>query len=455
MRKSKHNNDDDERSIVHRDLWSMHSDGDGDDDCDNGNHNTATTGHSGDGDGGVEEQEEEERDIVIIDDNKQQRMHSLSRNSNQHHHHQFTIQRSKPPLSQTDEQQQQQERGKKLSRSQKSRRKRASTRMAMHGGVSFEELQDQRLHLPITKAKKALMRVIRENRVLVLVGETGSGKTTQIPQYIDELLRSADAGSSNAGMVGVTQPRRVAATTIAKRVSAEMGTVLGREVGYSIRFEDCTSPYTRIKYMTDGMLLRELQIDPMLTRYAFIILDEAHERTLHTDVLFGILKRTCQKRPDLRLIIMSATLEAQAFSDYYGGAKIIYVSGRQFPVDIMYCEEPQSDYVDASVTTVLQIHIEEEYPGDILVFLTGQEEIESAAKILEDKAKLLPPECAKLLICPIFSHLPYEKQLEVFEPTPPGCRKVVLATNIAETSITINGIKVWFMRCSFFHIMDA
>lgn len=298
----------------------------------------------------------------------------------------------------------------------------------------YNKLQQARKELPIYKARDILIQQLKQHNTLIIVGETGSGKTTQLPQYILE------AGINKKGRIGITQPRRVAAITIAQRVAKETGSQLGHLVGYSIRFEDVTSKHTKIKYMTDGMLLRESQLDPDLKRYSVIILDEAHERTLNTDILFGVVKAAQQKRPDLKIVVMSATLEAEAFSKYYNNAKILYVKGRQHPVEMFYCSEEEPDFQDACVTATLQLHLSEK-PGDILVFLTGQEEIENVGAILEDKVRLFPPEIPKLIVCPIFSSLPSEKQMQVFEPTPEGCRKVVLATNIAETSITINGIK--------------
>lgn len=227
--------------------------------------------------------------------------------------------------------------------------------------------------------------------------------------------------------------------TLSQRVSQEMGVKLGELVGYNIRFDDMTSNKTRIKFLTDGMLVREAQIDPLLKSYGIIVLDESHERTVNGDVLFGILKRIQKERSDLRVIIMSATLEAESFAKFFD-AKIVTVKGRQHQVELFYTDEPQSDYVEACVTAATQLHLDEP-EGDILIFLTGQEDIESVVSGLEEKAKLLPPEAMKMIIAPIFSALPSEKQMEVFDKTPSGCRKIILATNIAETSITINGIK--------------
>lgn len=203
-----------------------------------------------------------------------------------------------------------------------------------------------------------------ENHVLIVIGETGSGKTTQITQYL------AEEGLLGAGKLACTQPRRVAAMSVAKRVSEEYGCRLGQEVGYTIRFEDCTSSETKIKYMTDGMLLRECLLDPDLNQYAIVILDEAHERGINTDVLFGLMKKTVEKRSDLKLIVTSATLDAVKFSTYFFEAPIFTIPGRTFPVEILYTKEAETDYLDASLITVMQIHLTEP-PGDILVFLTG------------------------------------------------------------------------------------
>ncbi|CAI8030442.1 ATP-dependent RNA helicase DHX8 [Geodia barretti] len=240
-------------------------------------------------------------------------------------------------------------------------------------------------------------------------------------------------------MLGCTQPRRVAAMSVAKRVSEEFGCRLGQEVGYTIRFEDVTSQETVIKYMTDGMLLRECLIDPDLKQYAVIMLDEAHERTIHTDVLFGLMKNAVKKRPDLKLIVTSATLDAVKFSSYFFEAPIFTIPGRTHPVDVLYTKESESDYLDAALIAVMQIHLTEP-PGDILVFLTGQEEIDTACEILYERMKSLGPEVPQLIILPVYSALPSEMQTRIFDPAPPGTRKVVVATNIAETSLTIDGI---------------
>ncbi|KAK6920957.1 Helicase-associated domain, partial [Dillenia turbinata] len=287
-------------------------------------------------------------------------------------------------------------------------------------------MQEDRKTLPIFHYRDDILKAVHDHQVLVIVGETGSGKTTQIPQYLHE------AGYTKRGKVGCTQPRRVAAMSVAARVSQEMG------VGYSIRFEDCTSENTVLKYMTDGMLLREFLGEPDLGSYSVVMVDEAHERTLSTDILFGL--DITRFRPDLKLLISSATLDAEKFSDYFDCAPIFKIPGRRFPVEIHYTKAPEADYLDAAIVTALQIHVTEP-PGDILVFLTGQEEIETAEEIIKHRIRGLGTRIAELIICPIYANLPTELQAKIFEPTPEGARKVVLATNIAETSLTIDGIK--------------
>ncbi|KAK7301562.1 hypothetical protein RJT34_12429 [Clitoria ternatea] len=299
---------------------------------------------------------------------------------------------------------------------------------------ALEALQEERKKLPIYPYREELLQAVHDHQVLVIVGETGSGKTTQIPQYLHE------AGYTKHGMIACTQPRRVAAMSVAARVSQEMGVKLGHEVGYSIRFEDCTSEKTILKYMTDGMLLREFLGEPDLASYSVVMVDEAHERTLSTDILFGLVKDISRFRPDLKLLISSATLDAEKFSDYFDSAPIFKIPGRRYPVEINFTKAPEADYLDAAIVTSLQIHVTQP-PGDILVFLTGQEEIETAEEILKHRTRGLGTKIAELIICPIYANLPTELQAKIFEPTPEGARKVVLATNIAETSLTIDGIK--------------
>lgn len=294
-------------------------------------------------------------------------------------------------------------------------------------------IKEQRQSLPVYQMRDQLIQTIRDNQFTVIVGETGSGKTTQLTQYLNE-------SGHYSKMIGCTQPRRVAATSVAKRVAEEMGCRLGDEVGYTIRFEDKSSAMTRIKYMTDGMLEREAIKDPLLSQYDVIMLDEAHERTIATDVLFALLKQACRVRSDLRVIVTSATLNAGKFSEYFNECPVLNIPGRTFEVEVLYSESAVVDYLASCVETVLKIHTEESREGDILVFLTGQEEIETTSTVLEEKMKLMPPETDKLIILPVYSALPSEMQSRIFEPTPKGSRKVILATNIAETSLTIDGI---------------
>ncbi|WPH04601.1 pre-mrna-splicing factor atp-dependent rna helicase prp22 [Acrodontium crateriforme] len=294
-------------------------------------------------------------------------------------------------------------------------------------------IKDQRESLPAYKMRKQFLDAVRQYQLLIVVGDTGSGKTTQLTQYL------AEDGFANDGVIGCTQPRRVAAMSVAARVSDEVGCRLGEEVGYTVRFDDKTCDRTRIKYMTDGIMQREILLDPALSRYSVIMLDEAHERTIATDVLFGLLKKTLKKRPDMKLIVTSATLDAEKFSTYFNECPILTIPGRTFPVEIMYSREPESDYLDAALTTIMQIHLTEP-AGDILLFLTGKEEIDTSCEILFERMKALGPAVPELLILPIYGALPSEIASRIFEPTPDGTRKVVIATNIAETSITIDGI---------------
>jgi len=304
----------------------------------------------------------------------------------------------------------------------------------MKSSLSKDIIQkNERESLPIFPFREELLQAIAAYKVLVVVGETGSGKTTQLPQYLHE------AGYTKRGKIGCTQPRRVAAMSVADRVSKEMKVKLGSEVGYSIRFEDCTCEKTVIKYMTDGMLLREFLNEPDLASYSVIIIDEAHERSLHTDILMALVKDLAREREDIKVIVSSATLNAEKFSVYFDDAPVFNIPGRRFPVDLYYTKAPEADYVDAACITVLQIHATQP-AGDILVFLTGQDEIEAAVEILNERTRGLGSRLGELIICPIYSTLPSEQQAKIFDPTPPGARKVVLATNIAETSVTIDGV---------------
>lgn len=301
------------------------------------------------------------------------------------------------------------------------------------GRRTNKTIREQRQSLPVYVFRNQLIEAVRDNQIMVVVGETGSGKTTQLTQYL------AEAGFTKDGMIGCTQPRRVAAMSVAKRVAEEVGCKLGEEVGYTIRFEDCTSPATKIKYMTDGMLQREILMDPDIKRYSCIMLDEAHERTISTDILFALLKKAVKRRPDLKVIVTSATLDADKFSAYFNECPIFTIPGRTFPVEILYSREPESDYLDTALVTVMQIHLTEP-KGDILLFLTGKEEIDTSCEILYERMKALGPSVPDLIIVPVYAQLPTEMQNRIFDPAPPGSRKVVIATNIAETSITIDEI---------------
>ena len=296
--------------------------------------------------------------------------------------------------------------------------------------------------LPVFPFRESFLEAVEQHQVLIVEGETGSGKTTQLPQYLYEAgfcKKINEEGEEITVKIGCTQPRRVAAMSVSARVAEEMNVKLGNEVGYSIRFEDCTSERTALHYMTDGMLLRVFLSEPDLKSYSVMIIDEAHERTLHTDILFGLIKDIARFRPDLKLIISSATLDAEKFSEFFDDAPIFRIPGRRFPVDIYYTKAPEADYIDACVVTILQIHVTQPL-GDILVFLTGQEEIETAQELLEEKKRKLGSKIKELMIVPIYANLPSDMQAKVFEKTPPNSRKVVLATNIAETSLTIDNI---------------
>ncbi|EME40701.1 hypothetical protein DOTSEDRAFT_74295 [Dothistroma septosporum NZE10] len=298
--------------------------------------------------------------------------------------------------------------------------------------------------LPVHAQRQEFLNMYQKAQILVFVGETGSGKTTQIPQFV----LYDDLPQTQGKMVACTQPRRVAAMSVAQRVAQEMDVQLGEEVGYSIRFEDKTGPKTILKYMTDGMLLREAMNDHDMKRYSTIILDEAHERTLATDILMGLLKEVVARRPDLKIIIMSATLDAQKFQKYFNNAPLLAVPGRTHPVEIFYTPEPERDYVEAALRTVLQIHASEP-EGDILLFLTGEEEIEDAARKISMEADemIREADAGPLKVYPLYGTLPPAQQQRIFDPAPPPYkpggrpgRKCIISTNIAETSLTIDGI---------------
>eukprot|EP00981_Chlorochromonas_danica_P005586 scaffold1159_cov160-Ochromonas_danica.AAC.8 len=297
-----------------------------------------------------------------------------------------------------------------------------------------QTLLDQRQSLPVYTVRRALLEVIHDHPIVIVVGETGSGKTTQLTQYLHE------EGYSNYGMIGCTQPRRVAAMSVAKRVAEEMEVALGEEVGYAIRFEDLTSSKTVIKYMTDGVLLRESLRESDLDSYSAVIMDEAHERSLHTDVLFGLLKQIVQRRRDLKLIVTSATLNADRFSDFFGKVPIFRIPGRTFPVETYFAKTPAEDYVEAAVKQALTIHLSYP-PGDILIFMTGQEDIEATCQVIAERCGALGETVPPLLLLPMYSQLPADLQAKIFDRSSDGQRKCIVSTNIAETSLTVDGIR--------------
>lgn len=311
-----------------------------------------------------------------------------------------------------------------------------------------------------------------EGNVLLITASTGSGKSTQIPAYFLHTHHR----------MAVTQPRRVAAVTLAHRVASEQAAktsstvsqVLGHQIGYRVRFDDCTSSKTQLVYVTDGMLLREAMMDPLLSRYSIIFLDEAHERSLQTDILMGVVQRARLRRVQhpLTVVVMSATLQTETLATFFGRTHAIEIPGRQFPVQLLYTETAQEDYLEAALATVLQIHENDETKdgsGDILVFLPGQEEIEDFAVLLKHQLSSYEQDAASasstwtgdrvevlnvsntqssnlmvagVLICVLYAALPPEAQLAAFAGKPAGCaRKVILATNIAETSVTLPAIR--------------
>ncbi|KAL8943821.1 MAG: hypothetical protein Q9216_000814 [Gyalolechia sp. 2 TL-2023] len=420
---------------------------------------------------------------------------------------------------------------------------------ALHGNLKerARRLWEQRKELPVWSQSHTIRRSLREKNVLLLVGETGSGKSTQVPQIlikepwcrpkmvpvtqIDGTTETVKVG----GCIAVTEPRRVAAVSLARRVAEEMGSPLGSSspastVGYNVRFDNSTSPCTKIKFLTEGMLLQEMLRDPRLRSYSAVLVDEVHERGINVDLVMGFLKgmigRKCEGRGGvpLKVGVMSATVNVEGLvrffeeerepqtsnddagltkneagneSDWSGisdsgddkssmralkkkkstdsGADVnsscarsdsatedlgkvacppdhatalessdiatCHIEGRQYPVKVNYSAEPVQDFVDASLRTIFQIHYKEPLPGDILVFLTGQTTVESLESLVTEYATGMGPEVPKLLVVPLFAALPQAAQQRVFHPAPPKTRKVILATNIAETSVTVSGVR--------------
>lgn len=287
--------------------------------------------------------------------------------------------------------------------------------------------------LPIAERRDEIIAAIREHAVLIIAGETGSGKTTQLPKMC------LDAGLGSAGKIGCTQPRRVAALSVSKRIAQELGTQWGEAVGCQIRFADNTSDKTVIKMMTDGILLNEIQRDPLLKEYAAIIVDEAHERSLNIDFILGYLQSLRSHRPDLKIIITSATIDTESFSKAFDNAPVIEVSGRMYTVDVVYrpldaLREDSGDFTYLDAVDEIVAEIVHQYPmGDVLVFLPGERDIHEVHDMLKGRAY---PHCDIVLL---YGRLAANAQEKIFKPSPR--RKIILATNIAETSITVPGIR--------------
>ena len=291
--------------------------------------------------------------------------------------------------------------------------------------------------LPISAHREEIAKALQTNQVVVVCGATGSGKTTQLPKICME------AGRGAFGLIGHTQPRRIAARALANRLAEELQATVGGAVGYQVRFNDRTGPDTRIKLMTDGILLRELEHDRLLRRYDTLIIDEAHERSLNIDFLLGVLQRLLPQRPELRVLITSATIDPQRFAEFFGGAPIVEVSGRGYPVEVRYrplLGTDQDDYelsLDEGIVAAVQ-ELDKVDRGDVLVFLPGEKQIRDAADALS-KAKLHNTE-----VLPLYARLSTRDQEKIFEKH--GARRVVLATNVAETSLTVPGIR---------HVVDS
>ena len=301
------------------------------------------------------------------------------------------------------------------------------------------ELLKVRSTLPVYRNRTKIMDYIEANQVTILIGETGSGKSTQIPQFLLDYLYAKRIH----GSIAVTQPRRVAAINLATRVASEHGCNLGEQVGYSVRFDTVVSGKTRLKYLTDGMLLRELMMNKKLEEYSVIIIDEAHERTILTDLILGFLKTLIHgERPDLKLIVMSATLQAERFSAFFDSAPILFVEGRKFNVSEYYLSSPSEDIVDSMIKAVVQVN-QGEPLGDILCCLPGQEEIDKAVTIIDKISEVLHKETSVPLMVPLplYAALSPRQQAEVFLPLKGFKRKVVFSTNIAETSVTVSGVR--------------
>ncbi|TEA13639.1 putative ATP-dependent RNA helicase prh1 [Colletotrichum sidae] len=336
-----------------------------------------------------------------------------------------------------------------------------------------------RQKLPIWDHREDLQSRLRQKDVLLLVGETGSGKSTQVPQFLvnepwcrRQVVKTEEDGRevSVGGMIAVTQPRRVAATTLAHRVSREAGTPLGESrdgmVGYSVRFDHQVPKGTKIKFLTEGMLLQELLRDPDLRQYSAVVVDEIHERSVDVDLVSGFLKQilTSERKGrggiPLKVVVMSATADVERIQGFFApevskeaskgeevnsppsSVEVLRIQGRQFPVKTIHTPKPVPDIQQSMLQTIFKIHMEEPLPGDILAFLTGQEEIESTQALIEEYAATLASNVPKIKVLPLYGQLSMEGQHAAFQPIKGGfTRKIVLATNIAETSVTVPGVR--------------
>ncbi|KAK6355122.1 hypothetical protein TWF696_004245 [Orbilia brochopaga] len=326
-----------------------------------------------------------------------------------------------------------------------------------------QELQAVRRKLPIWNFQDEIRSIMSTSDTMVLVGETGSGKSTQIGQFLLNepwVKRRATAlGDKFGGCIAITQPRRVAAISLAQRVSSEMGTHLGKAVGYCVRFDNLSEPSTKIRYLTDGMLLNEILHDPELSRYSAVVVDEAHERSVSTDLGLGLLKGIIAKRQKknvpLKVIVMSATLDVDRMADFLGAspaplrsttddpvpAPICRIPGKLYPVETFYTPTEIIDFQTAALKTIFQVHYQYPCPGDILVFSTGSEEIEDLASTLQEFALQMEEDKPKMQVLKLYASLDPAEQQKVFTKGDPNVRRVIIATNIAETSVTVPGVR--------------
>ncbi|KAK9112932.1 hypothetical protein Scep_020451 [Stephania cephalantha] len=310
---------------------------------------------------------------------------------------------------------------------------------------TYHKISNKRTTLPIRHKKDDFLQLLNTNQTLIVVAPPGSGKSTQIPQFVLESLYRHDRTDQKM-MIGCTQPRRLAAMSVSRRVAAEMDVAVGEEVGYKIRYQDCSGERTVVKYLTDGALVREAMADPWLARYKVVIVDEAHERSLGTDVLLGIMKESVlRNRPDLKLVVMSATAsEGEKVQAYFNGAAALMKVPREkaHPVEIVYAQESVRDYLGAAVRKAVEVHLCEP-PGDVLVFVAGEEEIEAACREIDEQVGNLGGDrVGPVKVVALHSALLETMQEEIFDHSrrlPPG-RMIVVSTSIAETSLAIDGI---------------